>query len=406
MLPHRQSHSQTANRNVIRDDKHAVAVATALSEQYALEASQRDEQRIPPDVEMSLFAKSGLLGCTLPAEYGGADIAVSTLVDIVRLISIADPSIGQIPVTHFGAINTLKTLGAEPQKRRYFERVMAGERFGSATSERDTRHARDIKTTLQAKGDSYLLNGTKYYCTGAQFSDWLQVLALDEEGHLARVFVQTHSEGVTLHNDWTGFGQRITGSGSVSFDQVVLEASQILPAHTLYDDQLSLQGAFVQILHAAIDAGIAEAALKDTQSFIKSRSRPWIDSGKETAGEDPYIVSAIGLLSVRYKAARALLSRAAEKLDALTTQRVTSKMAADISVAVAEARILTTQIALDASQKLFELAGTSSALGHLGFDRHWRNARTHTLHDPIRWKYKIVGNYWLNNEYPQRHSFI
>ncbi|WP_215845158.1 SfnB family sulfur acquisition oxidoreductase [Candidatus Pantoea bituminis] len=406
MLKNQYPVDQENSTRLIKNDNEALLVAKTLAEYYEKDAAERDEKRTPPENEMERFASSGLLGCTLPVAYGGADISLTTLVEIIRVISEADPSIGQIPLTHFEAINSLKTLGSDAQKRLYFKRILAGERFGSASSERNTKHARDIKTTLNRHESRFILNGTKFYCAGSQFSQWLQVLALDDNSQLTRVLVPTNGIGVTLHNDWSGFGQRTTGSGSIVFDQVSVNEMQILPAHKLYDNQLSLQGAYVQLLHAAIDAGIASAALSDTMEFVKTKSRPWIDSGKEAAADDPYIVAAIGLLSVKQKAALGLLRKAACTLDRFKDSSVSAEVSAEVSVTVGEARILTMQIALDASQKLFELAGTGSTLSQHGLDRHWRNARTHTLHDPIRWKYKIVGSYWLNDEFPQRHSFI
>ncbi len=100
------------------------------------------------------------------------------------------------------------------------------------------------------------------------------------------------------------------------------------------------------------------------------------------------------------------LERAARTLDALAAQSELSEDdVARASVAVGEAKVLTTEIALLASEKLFELAGTQATLAEHGLDRHWRNARTHTLHDPVRWKYHLVGNYYLNGVAPARHAW-
>ena len=75
------------------------------------------------------------------------------------------------------------------------------------------------------------------------------------------------------------------------------------------------------------------------------------------------------------------------------------------SVAVAEAKVLANDIALFASSRLFEFGGASSARTSLNLDRHWRNARTHTLHDPVRWKYHLIGNYVLNDRNPPLHNW-
>lgn len=401
--------SPTPHRNAISriaSDAQAIAVAHRLAARFAQGAAARDRDRSLPFAQMHEYSSSGLSAITVPKAYGGADVSFETLTEVFRIISAADPCIGQIPQTHFGAVNSLRTIGSEAQKATYFERILDGDRFGSATSERNTRHARDFRTRVRREGRHWRLDGVKFYCTGALFADWVQVLAIDEEQRLTRIFIPSDADGVTLHNDWTGFGQRTTASGTVTFDNVLVQDSQILPAHLLFDGKVTLQGPVAQIMQAAIDAGIAEAAFRDTCDFVKHHSRPWVDSGKESAAQDPYIIYVIGNLSVRIAAANALLRRAARELDAASHQPVTAHSAAQASVAVAEAKVLTTQIALDASEKLFELSGTSATSDRFGLDRHWRNARTHTLHDPVRWKYKLIGNFWLNDVHPDRHSFV
>jgi alkylation response protein AidB-like acyl-CoA dehydrogenase len=166
---------------------------------------------------------------------------------------------------------------------------------------------------------------------------------------------------------------------------------RVLPAHIVYENQ-SAVGPQSQLIHAAIDAGIARGAIEATIDLVRNHARPWIDSGADRAADDPYTIAAIGDLKIRLHAAEALLERAGRQLDE--------------KIAVAEAKVLTTDVALAASNKLFELAGTRSTLGAHNLDRFWRDARTHTLHDPVRWKYHAVGQYYLNGVQPPLHSWI
>jgi alkylation response protein AidB-like acyl-CoA dehydrogenase len=159
-----------------------------------------------------------------------------------------------------------------------------------------------------------------------------------------------------------------------------------------------------QVIQAAIDAGIASAAIDDAIAFVRGQSRAWIDSGLEHAWQDPYTIQAIGDLKLRLHAAEALLDRAGLAVDR-AVEDPTARSVAAAQIAVAEAKVLTTEIALAATNKLFELAGTRSTLAVHNLDRHWRNARTHTLHDPVRWKYAILGNYFLNGVDPPLHSW-
>ena len=163
-------------------------------------------------------------------------------------------------------------------------------------------------------------------------------------------------------------------------------------------------GAISQFIQAAVDAGIARGAIQETIDYVKSHARPWIDSGLEKASDDPYTIANIGELKIKLRAAEAVLDLAGDAIDEAIAQ-TNEETVAQATLLVAEAKVLTTEIAILASNKLFELSGARSTLQQLNLDRHWRNARTHTLHDPVRWKYNIVGNYYLNGVLPPRHPW-
>ncbi|WP_049310813.1 acyl-CoA dehydrogenase family protein, partial [Pseudomonas aeruginosa] len=202
-----------------------------------------------------------------------------------------------------------------------------------------------------------------------------------------------------------GFGQRTTASGTVLLDEVPV-AGDMLIHNGLLAEIPSLQGAVSQLIQAAIDAGIAQAALDDAQAFVRERSRPWIDAQVERASDELYSIAEVGRLQIELHAANALLEKAGQVLDEVAARPVDAESAARASIAVAEAKVLSTEISLAASEKLFELAGSRATLAEFNLDRHWRNARTHTLHDPVRWKVYAVGDYYLNGARPARHSWI
>ncbi|MCW2843552.1 MAG: monooxygenase, partial [Nocardioides sp.] len=68
------------------------------------------------------------------------------------------------------------------------------------------------------------------------------------------------------------------------------------------------------------------------------------------------------------------------------------------------ARASSSQAAVDVASRLFEVAGTRSALASLNLDRHWRNARTHTLHDPAGWKVQHLGRFAVDGTFPPNHG--
>ncbi|WP_322051767.1 SfnB family sulfur acquisition oxidoreductase [Paraburkholderia bannensis] len=390
---------------VIASDDEAIAVARELAARLAEGAAERDRERRLPREEIEWFSQSGLWGITVPKAYGGAGASFVTLTEVVKLISAADPSLGQLPQNHFGLVDVIALTGTEQQKRFFFAEVLAGKRFGNGFSEKGTKNVLDLKTRVRQEGDDYVVDGTKFYSTGALFAHYVPVLGLDETRRGWLAYIPQGTPGLTITDDWSGFGQRTTASGTVTLDNVRVSASHVLPAYQV-SDQPTLNGPVSQIIQAAIDAGIAKAAIDDTLDFVRERARPWVDSGVERASEDPLTVREIGRLVIQLHAAEALLERSAKVLDEIAAQDAVSEDdVARASVAVGEAKVLTTEAALLAGEKLFELAGTQSTLATHNLDRHWRNARTHTLHDPVRWKYHLVGNYYLNGAQPARHAW-
>lgn len=188
------------------------------------------------------------------------------------------------------------------------------------------------------------------------------------------------------------------------FEDVYVAAADIVPFQSAFERPTPV-GPLAQILHAAIDTGIARAAYEDALHFVRNKTRPWIDATSDVATEDPHTLKSFGQLSIRLHAAEALLERAGEFLDRAQADTRADTVAA-ASIAVAEARAVSTEISLAASSTLFELAGSQATLAEHGLDRHWRNARVHTLHDPVRWKYHAVGNFYLNDEKPPLRGTI
>ena len=389
---------------VIHNDAEAIEAARALAPVLAEGAVDRDRDRILPRRELDLFSSTGLWGITVPRAYGGAEVSFETVAEVIAIISEADPSIGQIPQNHLGVVEALRVTANEEQKWRFYAGVLAGRRFGNAFSEAGSRNAGTFDTRLVPDGDGYRVSGRKFYSTGALFADIIPIAATGEDDKVYLAFADPASPGLAITDDWSGFGQRTTASGSVSLDKVWIEARNVVPAHLGYD-RPSANGPVSQIIQAAVDLGIARAAIADTVRFVRTLSRPWIDSGQERASDDPYTIAAIGDLQIRLHAAEAVLAIAGRAVDRAIAD-ATEDTVGHASLKVAEAKVLTTEIAVLAGNKLHELAGTRSALAAYGLDRHWRNARTHTLHDPVRWKYALVGNHALNGVLPPRHAWI
>ncbi|MHB2209496.1 SfnB family sulfur acquisition oxidoreductase [Methylobacterium sp. CM6257] len=389
--------------HVIRDDAEALAVARRLAAEFRTGASQRDRDAVRPLAELDAFSQSGLWSINVPRAYGGPEVSYRTLAQVIAIIAAADPAIAQIAQNHLGIVAAIRTVSDEPQKRLLFGEVLSGTRFGNAFSERGTKRAADFDTRFTEQGDSVVVRGQKFYATGALLAHLVPIVAVDDEGRAWYAIAERDAPGLTIIDDWSSFGQRGTASGTVLIEDVRVAKTHLVPAWKGYAVPTA-DGSVFQIIQAAVDAGIGREALDDTIRFVREKARPWVDSRLERAADDPYTVQAIGDLTIRQHAAEALLDRAGSVLDAAVARPSAENVAA-AQLAVAEAKVLTTEVALAASNKLFELSGTRSTLAVENLDRHWRNARTHTLHDPVRWKYAIVGNHALNGVNPPLHAW-
>lgn len=388
----------------IQSDAEAILIAHQLAEKFAIGAAERDLQRRLPIEELEEYSQSGLWGISIPKQYGGAGVKLRTVGEVFKIISAVDPSLGQIPQSHFNEIDDLNFDGTEAQKNFYFELILQGNRLGNAFSEKNSKTVAAIQTKIIKQQDHYLITGKKFYATGALLAHWIPILAVDEQDLPYIAIIPRASAGIEILNDWSGFGQKTTASGTVILNQVKVKPEHVIHIHRSIEHP-NPSGASSQFLQAAIDAGIARGALQETIKFIRNHARPWVDAQQDLATQDHFTIAAIGDLQVRLRAAEAVLDLAADQVD-LAAQERSETSIAEASILVAEAKILTTEIALLATNKLFELAGTRSTLAEYNLDRHWRNARTHTLHDPVRWKYYAIGNYFLNNIKPARHPWL
>ena len=398
--------SPSRRPDLIETDAQAIERATHLAADFAVGAARRDSERLLPWAELDRFSQTGLWAITVPKQFGGPGVSTSTLAQVIAIIAAADGSLSQIPQNHFYALEVLRVGATAAQQRFFYDRVLAGERFGNALAEIGQRDFKR-RTRLVRDLGGLFVEGWKFYCTGALYAHWIPTLVVAEEAgepvtYLA--FVPRDAPGVRVIDDWDGFGQRVTGSGSVQFDRVAVDPEWIVPFSASFARPTTI-GPFAQIMHAAIDLGIGRGAYHEMLHFIRDRARPWLDAKVEKASDDPLTLHQVGNVWLRLRAAEALMRRAATEVDAARSE-MTEQSVARASIAVAEAKILATKAGLLATNKLLELSGTSATLAEDGLDRYWRNVRTHTLHDPVRWKYQAVGNYYLNDRLPPRHGAL
>lgn len=390
---------------LILNDQQTINAAYQVADFALEERNKRDQNRILPTEQINQFSQKGLGGIRIPKQYGGAFVSNKILAHVFRILSKADANVGQIPQNQFGLLNFINITGSETQKQFIYSEILAGKRIANGGPEKNSKDTKAIQTTLTLENGQYFLNGEKFYSTGTSFADWLAIRALHPDDYTVLAIVDRHASGVEVINDWNGFGQRTTASGTVKLRNVVVDPALFFDERIIADTP-NVRGAYSQLLQVAIDVGIAEAAFDDTLSSIR-KARPIVDSGVEKASEEHYTLQEVGKLNILLDAAILLLDEAAEYLDELDQiAEISAEQAARASILVAEAKIYANDAALHISEKLLELGGSRASLSQHNLDQHWRNARVHTLHDPVRWKFHVIGDYYLNGTHPARHAWI
>jgi alkylation response protein AidB-like acyl-CoA dehydrogenase len=382
----------------------AVAAAEQLAATLEPGAIQRDRDgaAVVPHEALAALDGSGLLAVTIPVADGGPGLGPRTLAEVTRIVAGADPAIAQVPQGHFLMVDILAVHGGVEARKHLFGEVLAGRRLGNALAERGGRHAQDLSTRI-ADG---VLDGVKYYTTGALTSAWIAVSALDEEGRLVLAFVPRTDAGVSVDTDWDMLGQRATISGTARFTGVRVSPSLRIAYASAYTVPQQL-GARAQLVHSAIEVGIAGAALRDARSYLREKARPSTEAvraGAVVAADDPHVRHRYGRVASQVRAAEALLESAGRVLEGIGLVPSDAEAAARGSLAVAAAKAFGSEVALAAGAELFTLCGTSSAQAKYALDRHWRNARTHSVHDPLDWKYHHIAAYELSDLLPPNHG--
>jgi len=373
--------------------------ARQLRDEFASTAVQRDRIGGTPKHERDLIRSSGLLALSIPKSYGGLGGDWHDVMQVVRLFAQVDSSIAHVYGFHHLMLATVR-LFAEPQQwQRWYELTARRSWFwGNALNPLDTR------TTARQFSDYREFSGKKSFCSGALDSEMLIASAVDEDtGKLLLAAIPTTRSGITLYHDWDNIGQRQTDSGSAIFERVRIEENEMLlnpgPLSTPF---ACLRPLIAQLVFVQMFLGLAEGAFFEAKNYTLNESRAWHRSPANAASEDPYILRHYGEFWVGLESVRLLAAAATEKLQAAWSkaESLTLDERGEVAIAVATAKVASTQVGLDISNRLFEVAGARATHAALRFDRYWRNLRTQTLHDPVDYKIAELGEWALNDRLP------
>ena len=366
----------------------------ALLAEIGAGAAERERAVRPPHDAIDLIRRARLGALRVPVEQGGGGATMRELFETVIALAAADSNVAHILRTHFQFVEErLVAVGDD----RWMDDVLAGAIFGNATTELGNQDVggRTFATTL----DGLVLTGTKYYCTGSLYSDFVPVLASTPEGDLVTVVVPADREGVTLEDDWDGIGQRLTGTGTVRLDGVRVEPGEVLGVRAV-EAERAVRGPFLQLYLTAVMAGVVAAAARDAVDRARRRTRVFTHGSADTVAGDPLVQQVVGEMSSSAFAVEAIVLRAAEAIGAAAASTVEGVPDAALTEAAslhaAQAKVAVEEIAFRATTQLFEVGGASATKREHDLDRHWRNARTIASHNPTIYKARAIGDVEIN----------
>ena len=293
-----------------------------------------------------------------------------------------------------------------PARDAWLRRFVAGELVGNGVTEIGSVALGATNTRLTPDGDGWQITGSKYYTTGSIFADWIDATAVTPDGVEVAALVSTASDRVVVSDDWAGFGQRLTGSGTTVFDAAPVAADQVFP----FSERFYYQTSLYQLVLTAVQAGIAKAVERDAVLQVTTRSRAFSHGNSPLTREDPQILEIVGRISVDAFTAEAAVEHAAAVLQRAYELRGEVALAARAKeaaeLASARAQIVVTEAPCGPRPQLFDALGASADATSAALDRHWRNARTVASHNPIAFKARIIGDNLVNQAEPPYEWYV
>lgn len=366
-------------------------------------ALQRERERVLPHEPIAWLKKAGFGAVRVPVQHGGAGASVPQLFQLLIELSEADSNVTQALRGHFAFVEDRLNAPAGPARDIWFQRFVAGELVGNAWTEVGTVAIGDVITKVSQKNGQWVANGAKYYSTGSIFADWVDLYARRADNNADVIAaVRTQQPGVKQQDDWDGFGQRTTGSGTSVYEDALVDAENIIP----FEDRFKYQTAFYQLFHLATLAGIARAVERDVGEEVRLRQRIYSTGNAPHVSQDAQILQVVGQISALAYAAEATAVRAAQPAQRAYEARFFGDAEAekqaniDAEIESGKGQVVISELVLRAATDLFNALGASAASSAKALDRHWRNARTVSSHNPIVYKARIVGDWSVNGTEP------
>ena len=377
----------------------ALDIAKELAEQFKQTAAQRDKQGGNPKNERDLIRQSGLLGLSIAKAYGGHGADWATIFKTIQTIAQADSSLAHVYGFHHLLIATVELFSQPEQYAPWFKQTAENNLFWG-----NTLNPLDQRTTVKKISDEeYIFHGDKSFCSGSIDSDMLLCSGFNEDNKLLIGVIPTQREGVSFLGDWNNMGQRQTDSGTSHFEQVKIHHDELLlnpgPLSTPYS---SLRPLIAQLIFVHMFLGVAEGAFETAKETVQQQ-KAWSKSLVDQAILDPYTQRHFADFYVQLESVRLLADKAIQTLQKAWNigKDLTAEQRGEVSIAIATAKIASTNASLNITQNIFQVMGARATTAKLNLDRFWRNVRTQTLHDPVDYKYQEIGEWVLTGQVPK-----
>lgn len=366
-------------------------------------ALEREQTRSLPFEQVKWLKEAGFGAVRVPVEYGGAGASLPQLLQLLIELAEADSNLPQALRGHFAFVEDRLNAHASSPQDIWFKRFVEGELVGNAWTEVGAVKIGEVVTRVSRQGDQWVVNGTKYYSTGSIFADWIDVYAQrDDNGADVIAAVRVHQPGVKQSDDWDGFGQRTTGSGTSLFENALVEAENLIDFSTRF----KYQTAFYQLVLLAVLTGAGRAAVHDITEQVRKRTRVFSTGNASEVSQDVQVQQVVGRASAQVYAAEATTLRAASASQRAYESRFsqdaeiehTANIAAELESA--QAQVVISDLVLRATSDLFNALGASATSTSKALDRHWRNARTAASHNPLIYKERIIGDWEIKGTEP------
>ncbi|WP_328396150.1 acyl-CoA dehydrogenase family protein [Nocardia sp. NBC_00416] len=365
-------------------------------------AVHRDAHRENPHDLVRALGRAGFGALRVPEQYGGGGVSLTELTELLLELATADSNFPQILRAHFLYTEALLHAPESDDRTRWLRRIGSGDLFGGAYTERTASNRTHFGTSIATRDDRRIVDGAKYYSTGSLYADWI-ITAGEAENGVTHVVVAAHAPGVELVDDWNGFGQRLTASGTTRFTDVDITDTPQLPdglAPGSYGTSLA------QFWHIVALAGIARRLHADVVDYVRERKRYFSQGAALLPRADPVVQSVVGEIGAAKFVAETVARRigaALADLDAsVTTGTVTEAEYDAVEIDVYRAQVSVIDTVLAATGRAFDVGGASALGADKGWDRHWRNARTLASHNPTPHRLVSIGDYDLNTTSPFR----